>query len=321
MALFHFEGTLPVLQIILNIFNRVFNAQVPRCCKNSEWIQSSPDDFPFLRQVRTRESSVVEKSELKVGCGVGRTSKSTNNDLITRFNNFDATLARLFEWWLIEKCLTKALAVFTSDVMDLLSILKGCFSARPRLSGKKFKAFFFPSFSKLTPVINSLKDLSFSVMTDFFRWADWLLHTWTFEGLLVCAALRLSLLRLVFMSSSYCDKKCLHFFTLPVGIHFFAQAKIILPIGLQIRLGCILKSIQLGCNSRSSIAVKSLHPNFLKFHEVFEEEIDYLLGEPKEMSAIIWRWSEPGSSRTERFVRSLISEDSSKRSGVVEVPL
>ena len=123
------------------------------------------------------------------------------------------------------------------------------------------------------------------------------------------------------MSSSYCDKKCLHFFTLPVGIHFFAQAKIILPIGLQIRLGCILKSIQLGCNSRSSIAVKSLHPNFLKFHEVFEEEIDYLLGEPKEMSAIIWRWSEPGSSRTERFVRSLTSEDSSKRSGVVEVPL
>ena len=36
MALFHCEGTLPVLQIILNKFNRVFNAHVPRCCKNSE---------------------------------------------------------------------------------------------------------------------------------------------------------------------------------------------------------------------------------------------------------------------------------------------
>ena len=77
----------------------------------------------------------------------------------------------------------------------------------------------------------------------------------------------------------------------------------------------------MGCHSRSGIALKSLHLAFLKCHEVFEEEIDCLLGELKEMSVIIWRCPEPGSSRIERFERSLMSEVTGKRSGGVQIPL
>ena len=159
------------------------------------------------------------------------------------------------------------------------------------------------------------------MMTDFFRQVHCILQAWTSVGLPVTSDLRLSLLRLVFMSSSSSNKKCLYFLTLPRRIKCFAKTKIWLSIRLQIRLGWKLKSIQSVCKSHSIIAVKSLHLAFLNFHGVFVEEFGYLLGEPKEMSVIIWRLLEPKSSRTQLFVKSLMSEVNSKRSEVVQIPL
>ena len=90
---------------------------------------------------------------------------------------------------------------------------------------------------------------------------------------------------------------------------------------LPILSGCCEKPILSSCRFLSSISVKLPQLAFLKFKEVLMYGSSILFWWVRVILAITGLFPEPGSSSMMRLVFAMMSLDTSKRSGVVWVPL
>ena len=115
--------------------------------------------------------------------------------------------------------------------------------------------------------------------------------------------------------------EALYLFTLPLGMQVLAQFMMLLVMTLPILSGFCEKSILSWCGFLSSISVKLLQLAFLKFQEVLIYGSSILCRWVRVTLAITGLCPDPGYSSMMRFVFALMSLDTSRRSGVVWVPL
>ena len=137
----------------------------------------------------------------------------------------------------------------------------------------------------------------------------------------VCSALFCRYSRWFLRVSRSSVLKHLYLFTLPLGMQALAQLITMLLITFPISSGCCKNSILSWCKFISSISVKLLKLDFLKFQEVLVHGSSILCCQVGVILAITGLYPDPGSSSMMGFVLALMSLDTSRRSGVVWAPL